>query len=78
MQYKAGTKYEWQPDAKIEISGKDFEILYNNLTAWAGSTFSPISTMRGMDAFALSQKILIDMVSNGIATPKQEVVEETK
>jgi hypothetical protein len=68
-EYNPTIKYEWNPEAEITISGQDFNILYNSLAKFMASDFSPMSIMRTIDAFGISQKILVDMVSKGIATP---------
>lgn len=71
MQYQAETKYTWSPEAKIEVSGRDFEVLYKSLTSFmAAPAISPMSVMRVMEACALTQRMLISMVESGVATPE--------
>lgn len=69
-------KYTWKPDITLEITGKEFEVLYNNLLTAVNEPVSFTTMLKTMDAFAVLQNKFNQYVTDGKITEQQDTEEE--
>lgn len=67
--------YTWSEDAKIELTGQEFNVIFNGLVAFMNQPLTPNSYVVTGNILQILQAKFKSMIESGIAT---EVVEESE
>lgn len=67
--YNPAAQYKWSQDEQFTFNGKEFGIMYNNISQFLTQPLTPVLIMKISDAFTILQGALTDKVNNGIIKP---------
>jgi len=70
--FSPSKSYTWQPETKFPLSGNEFGMMYKYVLEFLTSPYSPSTTMKMSEVFAIIQSKLKVAVEAGEATELQK------